>query len=69
MNISVDVSSLIVDGEIRDWGKGKNYLTSELCIQTCDGDFIFLKFKSPELLTDFCKKHNFPLEDKRNASN
>jgi hypothetical protein len=69
MNINIDVSNLIIDGEIREWShNGKTtHTTSDICIQTGDGHYIFLKFNSPESLTDFCKKHNFQLEDKRNA--
>lgn len=71
MNISIDVNELIVDGEIRQWDYShrSSIVTSDLCIQTCDGNYIFLKFKSPEQLTEFCKNHNFQLEDKRNAVN
>lgn len=71
MNVSINVNEIIVDGEIRQWdfGNGKQSdVNSDLCISTCDGNYIFLKFKSPELLSDFCKKHNFPLEDKRHAN-
>ena len=68
MNISIDVTDLIVDGEIRqwEWQKEKGYATSELCICASDGNYIFIKFESPEKLTDFCNKHNFPLKDNRN---
>lgn len=70
MNVSINVSSVIVDAEIRQWEYGgkQSDVTSELCISTCDGNYIFLKFNSPEMLKDFCKKHNFQLEDKRNAN-
>jgi hypothetical protein len=70
MNISVNVNELIVDAEIRQWEhNGKKVgMTSDLCISTCDGNYIFLKFNSPEKLTEFCKAHNFQLEDKRNES-
>lgn len=32
-----------------------------------DGSGIGLRFPSPEKLAEFCKKHNFELEDGRNA--
>lgn len=68
MNVSINVNEILVDGEIRQWAHNgkKGYVNSDLCISTCDGNYIFLHFKSPEVLQEFCKKHNFPLEDKRN---
>jgi hypothetical protein len=71
MNVSIKVTDIIVDAQIQQWefsnGK-KSDVNAELCISTCDGNYIFIKFASPEMLQDFCKKHNFPLEDKRNAN-
>jgi len=37
-----------------------------LCFTFDDGNSVCLRFPSPEHLADFCKKHNFHLEDNRN---
>lgn len=42
------------------------------CTPTLDfsfdnGGIVSLRFPSPDKLIDFCKKHNFPVEDERNA--
>lgn len=38
-----------------------------LCFTFDDGNSVGLRFPSPEHLADFCKKHNFQLEDNRHA--
>lgn len=70
MNVSIDAEELIVDAEIRqsEFQKTRNRTSQTLTISANGGEFIFINFSSPEALSSFCKKHNFPVEDKRNAN-